>query len=241
MREHDAMRSRESRITNHGPRHWRHLLTALGVIGATVALHEGAHALVTARAGGKVKEIGIGFGPPLFRLRVRHLPVVVRMLPLGGYAAVDPEQIPPRRRIPMLLAGPLANIAAGLPLMLAFRRYPVEMPTDGRRVSLSGFAGTLAALIRAAAQGPGSIARLAGSMNVGLGLANLLPVYPLDGGHVVMSILEERGVPRETRIRFARWTAALFIMLARAAMLGDLRRLAGKEPGDQGTRGPDNT
>jgi len=182
-----------------------------------------------------VKEIGIGFGPPLFRLRVRRLPVVVRMLPLGGYAAVDPEQIPPRRRILMLLAGPLANIAAGLPLMLAFRHHPVEIPSDGRRVGLTGFAGTLAALIRAAAQGPGSIARLAGSMNVGLGLANLLPVYPLDGGHVVMSILEERGVPRETRIRFARWTAALFIMLVRAAMLGDLRRLsAGAEARKRG-------
>jgi len=227
MREHDGMRSRESRITDHGSRPWRHLLTALGVIGATVALHEGAHALVTARAGGKVTEIGIGFGPPLFRLRVRHLSVVVRMLPLGGYAAVDPEQIPPRRRIPMLLAGPLANIAAGLPLMLAFRRHPVEIPTDGKRVGLTGFAGTLAALIRAAAQGPGSIARLAGSMNVGLGLANLLPVYPLDGGQVVMSIMEARGVPLETRIRFARWTAVLIIMLARAAMLGHIRRRAG--------------
>src|SRR3989449_6605477 len=222
-------------MQHSGPRHWRHLLTALGVIGAPVALQEGAHALVPARAGGKVKEIGIGFGPPLFRLRVRHLSVVVRMLPLGGYAAVDPEQIPPRRRIPMLLAGPLANIAAGLPLMLAFRRHPVEIPTDGRRVGLTGFAGTLTALIRAAAQGPGSIARLAGSMNVGLGLANLLPVYPLDGGHVVMSIMEERGVSRQTRIRFARWTAALFIMLARAAMLGDLRRLAGTRDQRPGT------
>src|SRR2546422_7238365 len=139
-------------MQHSGPRHWRHLLTALGVIGATVALHEGAHALVTARAGGKVKEIGIGFGPPLFRLRVRHLPVVVRMLPLGGYAAVDSEQIPPRRRIPMLLAGPFANIAAGLPLMLAVRRHPVEIPSDGRRVGLSRFAGTMAALLPARAQ-----------------------------------------------------------------------------------------
>src|SRR5256712_14050673 len=105
MREHDAMRSREARITDHGPRHWRHLLTALGVIGATVALHEGAHALVTARAGGKVREIGIGFGPPLFRLRGRPLSVLVRMLPLGGDAAGDPEQNPPRPRNPHTLAG----------------------------------------------------------------------------------------------------------------------------------------
>jgi len=219
---------------------WRHVLAALGVIGISVALHEAAHAVAAARAGAKVKEVGIGFGPPLFRLRVRGLPLVVRMLPVGGYAAVDQDELPPPRRIPMLLAGPLANIAAGLPLMVAFRRYPVEMPSDGKRVGMAGFAGTLAALIRAAAQGPGSIARLAGSLNVGLGLANLLPVYPLDGGHVVMSMMEMRGVPQETRHRFARLTAVAFLLLARAATLGDLRRLASNRPGDQGTRGPGN-
>ncbi len=204
-----------------------------------MALHEAAHAVAAARAGAKVKEIGIGFGPPLFRLRVRGLPLVVRMLPVGGYAAVDQEQIPPHRRIPMLLAGPLANIAAGLPLMAVFRRYPVEMPAGGRRVGMAGFAGTLAALVRAAAQGPGSVARLAGSLNVGLGLANLLPIYPLDGGHVVMSVMEKRGVPPQTRSRFARLTAAAFLMLARAAMLGDLRRLTSqgtRELGNEGTR-----
>src|SRR5438094_1118511 len=200
-----------------------------------VALHEAAQAVAAARAGAQVKEVGIGFGPLLFRLRVRGLPLVGRMLPVAGYAALDQDEPPPHRRIPMLLAGPLANIAAGLPLMVAFRRYPVEMPSDGRRVGMAGFAGTLAALTRAAAQGPGSIARLAGSLNVGLGLANLLPVYPLDGGHVVMSMMEMRGVPQETRHRFARLTSVAFLLLARAAMLGDLRRLsAGVETGKRG-------
>ncbi len=229
------MSSSESRITNHEPRGWRHLLTAVGAIGVTVALHEAAHAVAAARTGGTVKEVGVGFGPPLLRFRVRGLPVVVRALPLGGYAAIDAEQIPPRWRIPMLLAGPLANIAAGLLLLLAFRRHHVEVPTDGRRVGLTGFLGTLAALARAAAQGRGALARLAGSINVGLGVMNLLPVYPLDGGHVVMSVMEARGVPRGTRTAFARLTAAVFMMLVQAAMLGDLRRLAGTRDQGPGT------
>ena len=76
-------------------RPWRHVLAALGVIGISVALHEAAHAVAAARAGAKVKEVGIGFGPPLFRLRVRGLPLVVRMLPVGGYAAVDQDELPP--------------------------------------------------------------------------------------------------------------------------------------------------
>lgn len=206
----------------------RHFLTALGVVGATVALHEAGHAIAAVRAGGRVNEVGIGFGPPLLRFRVRGMPVVVRALPLGGYANVDAEQLPPRRRIPLLLAGPLANIAAGIPLLLAFRRHPVEVPITGRRAGLTGFVGTVVSLAQAATRGPGSVARLAGSINVGLGMMNLLPVYPLDGGHVVMSVMEAQGVPRAIRTMFARITAAIFLSIARVAMLGDMHRLSGR-------------
>ncbi len=204
----------------------RHFLTALGVVGATVALHEVGHAIAAVRAGGTVNEVGIGFGPPLLRFRVRGLPVVVRVLPLGGYANVDAEQVPPRRRIPFLLAGPLANIATGIPLLLAFRRHPVEVPLAGRRAGMTGFLGTVMSLAQAATRGPGSVARLAGSINVGLGVMNILPVYPLDGGHVVMSAMEAQGVPRPIRTMFARITAAIFLTIARVAMLGDVRRLS---------------
>ena len=209
---------------------WQHVLTALGVIGATVAVHEAAHAIAASRVGGKVKEIGVGFGPPLLRVRIRSVPVVLRAFPLGGYAAVDAEALPPLRRIPLLLAGPLANIAAGIPFLLAFRRHPVDVPAGARAISLSGFAGTLTALIQAAERGPGSVARLAGAVNVGLGLMNLLPVYPLDGGHVALSVMEATGVPPTTRTAFARLTTAIFVFLAQAALLSDLRR------GSSGTR-----
>jgi len=218
------------------PRRKRHLLAALGVIGATVAVHEAAHAVAASRAGGKVNEVGVGFGPPLLRLRLRGLPVVVRLLPMGGYAAVDAERIPPRRRIPMLLAGPLANIVAGVALLAAFRRHPVEIPTGGRQIGLTGFVGALAALVQAATQGPGALARLAGSINLGLGVMNLLPVYPMDGGHVALSLMEERGVSPKARSVFARLTGAAFLMIAQAAMLGDLRRLARNRDQGPGTR-----
>ncbi|MGH2399902.1 MAG: site-2 protease family protein, partial [bacterium] len=126
---------------------WKRLLTAFGVIGATVAVHEAAHAVAAARAGGKVKEIGIGFGPALFRRTFRNLPLVVRAFPLGGYAAVDVEEIPPRRRIGMLLAGPLTNIILGAPLLYFLRHHPaVTLGDEGRPVGLTGFLGTFSAL-----------------------------------------------------------------------------------------------
>lgn len=206
---------------------WRRLLTAFGVIRATVAVHEAAHAVAAHRAGGAVREVGVGFGPVVLRTRLRSLPVVLRALLLGGYAAVDVEAIPPQRRVGLLLAGPLVNLALGASLLYLLRRHPVvTLGDEGRRVGLTGALGTFSALFRAADQGPGAVGRLAGALNVGLGLTNLLPVYPLDGGHVVTSLLEARGASPRARAAFMRATAAVFALLVQSAMLADLRRLA---------------
>ncbi len=205
---------------------FKRILTALGVIGATVAIHEAAHAVVAVRSGGKVKELGIGFGPALARTRLGDIPVVLRALPLGGYAAIDIEQLPPRRRLPLLLAGPLANIAVGAQLLSATRRQPLVLIGDGQPVGFTGILGTMNALIEAAGQGPGAVARLAGAVNLGVGLMNLLPIYPLDGGHIAMSALEAGGASPRLRAVFARVSFAIFFLIAQMAMVGDVRRLA---------------
>lgn len=204
---------------------WRRVLTAIGVLGATVAIHEGAHAVMAVRSGGKVKEIGVGFGPVLGRTHLAGIPVALRALPLGGYAAIDMEQLPVHRRLPLLLAGPLANIAVGAQLLAWTRHQPAVRIGDGTPVGFTGFVGTMSALIDAAGQGPGAVARLAGAVNLGVGLMNLLPMYPLDGGHIAMSAMEARGVPERARTVFARLTAAIFLLIAQMAMFGDIRRL----------------
>jgi len=204
---------------------WRRLLTAVGVIGATVAIHEGAHAVMAVRSGGKVKEIGVGFGPALARTRLGGIPVVLRAHPQGGYAAIDLEALPAHRRFPLLLAGPLANIAVGAQLLAWTRNQPAVLIGDGKPVGFTGFLGTMSALMDAATQGPGAVARLAGAVNLGVGLMNLLPIYPLDGGHIAMSAMEARGVSLRARTAFARLTAAIFLLIAQIAMLGDIRRL----------------
>ncbi|HLA23852.1 MAG TPA: site-2 protease family protein [bacterium] len=210
---------------------WRKILTAVGVIGATVAVHEAAHAVAASHAGGRVKEVGIGFGPVLLQTRLRGLPVAIRAFPLGGYANIDVDEVPPRDRVPLLLAGPLANIALGVALLLALRRHPVvDLGEMDRGMGLTGAIGTFAALFRAVDAGPGAVGRLAGAINVGLGVMNLMPVYPLDGGHIVNSILEARGAPRSARALFTRLTAAVFALIVQRAMVADLRRLARRSP-----------
>lgn len=198
------------------------------MLGFTVLLHEVAHALAARRAGGSVREVAVGFGPVLSRRRVADVDVTLRAIPLGGFAAIDVERLPPAVRAPVLLAGPLANIAAGLLLRrLAGRVEPVGLPGQTRPVEMGGILSALALLRRASDGGARTLARAAGDINVSVGLANLLPLVPLDGGHLAAARMESAGVPHGAVQAFRQISAALFLGFALRVFLADLARLRG--------------
>lgn len=206
-----------------GGRRW---LQAVGVLGGTVLIHEVAHAFAARRAGGTVREVGIGFGPPVARRRIGGVPVTLRPILLGGFAAIDIDQLPPAKRVPVLLAGPAANIVAGLLLRaLARPRQVVGLPGQTSRVEVGGLLAAMAMLSRAADLGPVALARAAGDINLSVGLANLLPVLPLDGGHLAAAQLEAAGAGPMTVSAFRQITAALFAWFAVRVLLADLARL----------------
>ncbi|MBI3998199.1 MAG: site-2 protease family protein [Armatimonadetes bacterium] len=208
------------------PASWTRWAQALGVIGGTVLLHEVAHAVAARRAGGEVREVGIGFGPTLVRTRIGGVTVSLRAVPVGGFAAIDVDRLPPDRRIPVLLAGPLANIAVGLILRgLARTVQPVALPGQAEGVEVGGLLAALSMLTRAAESGPVALARTAATVNISVGLANLLPVLPLDGGHLAVAQLEAAGAPRSTLLAFRQITTALFFWFAARVMFADLARL----------------
>jgi len=96
---------------------WGRWLRALAVLSGTVLIHELAHALVAWRVGGRVQEIAVGFGPRLLARRINGTTLSLRPLLVGGFAAIDVEDLPPERRVPVLLAGPFANLLLGLLLL----------------------------------------------------------------------------------------------------------------------------
>lgn len=208
------------------PVEWRCWAQAVGVIGGTVLLHEVAHALVARRVGGEVKEVGIGFGPPIARGRVGGVTVTLRPIPLGGFAAIDVEQLPPARRLPVLLAGPVANILAGLLLRrVTAPQAPVLLPGQTRRVEVGGVLSALSMLTRAAAAGPRVLLRTAGDINLSVGLTNLLPLLPLDGGHLAAANLEAAGARKSIVTAFRQITAGFFLWFAVRVLLADVLRL----------------
>lgn len=205
---------------------WKHWAQAVGVIGGTVVLHEMAHALAARRAGGVVKEIGIGFGPALARARWGPTVISLRPIPIGGFAAIDVERLPPPRRTPVLLAGPLANILVGLILrQLGGATGPTVLPGQTRPVEVGGLVAALTMLVSAASGGARSLIRTAGDVNLSIGLANLLPILPLDGGHLAAARLEAAGADSSVVAAFKHVTAGLFLWLAVRVLFADLARL----------------
>lgn len=214
---------------------------AIGVLAGTVLIHEAAHAVAARRAGGEVREVGIGFGPVLARRRIGGMDVTLRPVPLGGFAAIDVEKLPPGRRLPVLLAGPLANVAVGVALRtLARAEAPVGLPGQTRRIEVGGLLSAVAMLGQASSAGPATLARAAGDINLSVGLTNLLPVFPLDGGHVAAAQLETAGASRGAVAAFKQITAALFLSLAIRVLLADLARLrqGAGQPGRARPAGP---
>ena len=89
--------------------------------------------------------------------------------PLGGVAYVDPPQRP-GATLWSIAAGPLVNVAL-IPVLLALNSFA---RTSGWAVSMPD----IYKLIRAVLY-----------INVGLLIFNILPIYPLDGGQILRSLL----------------------------------------------------
>ncbi len=107
---------------------WLAVIPALGFL---IVIHEIGHYWVGRKMGIKIEEFGIGLPPRAKVLFVRKgVPFTLNWLPLGGFVRFageesgfdDPDSLmsaPPRRRIPVLAAGVIANVLVGM-LLFAF-------------------------------------------------------------------------------------------------------------------------
>lgn len=107
------------------------LLVSLVVFGVLVLAHEGGHFWAARRAGIRVDEFAIGFGPSLYRWRRGETFYSLRVIPLGGFvklAGTEPgETSDPRgfarqslpSRAGVIFAGPAMNLVLAV-LLFAF-------------------------------------------------------------------------------------------------------------------------
>lgn len=142
-----------------------------------VVLHELGHSLVTIRLGGRVRNI--------------------TLLPIGGVAQIESLPDRPLAELAIAIAGPAVNfaIAAGLAVM-ALPVICAEIPTDllanAQPVRawyvLFIFVVRLLFHLLDGMDWKALLLYLVGA-NVSLGVFNLLPAFPMDGGRVLRGLL----------------------------------------------------
>ena len=92
-------------------------LAGLLIIGLLILIHELGHFIAARAVGVAVDVFSVGFGPALWKKRIRGTEYRVSLVPLGGYVlpAVKDEHeyflIPINKRIIFSLGGPAANLA----------------------------------------------------------------------------------------------------------------------------------
>ena len=129
----------------------------------------------------------------------------IRLFLFGGVSNIDEEPPSAKGELAMAVAGPLVSIGAGVALLVAstFLLSPIDP-----RAPLYAF------------QSLGPIATLVvwlGPVNLGLGLFNLLPAFPLDGGRVLRAVawIVTKDLDRATRFatqvsQVVGWTLVVF-------------------------------
>ncbi len=129
-----------------------------------VTLHEFGHALVATRYG----------------IRVRN----ITLLPIGGVANLERLPENPTQELLITLAGPLVNFGLAL-LLLPFTLLVVgwEMRSGAMSASLPAIWANLQT------PGLGNLLLYLLITNVLLGLFNLLPAFPMDGGRILRALL----------------------------------------------------
>ena len=68
-----------------------YILIAILVFGVLIAVHELGHFVVAKLCGVKVNEFAIGMGPALFKKRKGETMYALRILPIGGFCAMEAE------------------------------------------------------------------------------------------------------------------------------------------------------
>jgi Zn-dependent protease/predicted transcriptional regulator len=127
--------------------------------------------------------------------RAQGLPVRnITLFLFGGVATIQREPASPRREVLLALVGPLTSLVLGA-LLLWWGRVSIGLLGTG--AAAPGFLLTLSPL---------SVLLLwLGQINLALGLFNLLPGFPLDGGRVLRALLWATTHSLRTATRWASW------------------------------------
>jgi regulator of sigma E protease len=215
------------------------------VVGLVIVIHELGHLIAAKLCGIPVERFSIGFGPRIAGFRRGETSYWLAAIPFGGYVlpALDEQDfhhVAVRKQIAFALGGPVANVIAAYVGLVALGRFQLGLPmlesvAFGATQLVSGL-GQLAHAIAALFAGSGQLSGIVGivaaggsrfgataaglvafsiSINLNLGILNLLPLPPLDGGRIVFALLARMYRPLlrlQAPVTLAGWVFMLGLM-----------------------------
>ena len=106
------------------------IIAAIIIFGILVVVHEGGHFTAAKLSGVRVNEFSVGMGPLIFSRKKGDTAYSLRLLPIGGYVALEGEEgdsederafsaKPAWVRIIILAAGPFMNFAFAVAVLTA--------------------------------------------------------------------------------------------------------------------------
>ena len=125
------------------------IVIALIIFGLIVTIHEFGHFICAKLSGVRVLEFSVGMGPKLIKKRKGETFYSLRLLPIGGYCAMEGEDVSgddPRsfrnaklwKRMMILVAGAFMNFVLGFVMIVVFVSMFEVIPTN----QVKGFYGT---------------------------------------------------------------------------------------------------
>ena len=117
------------------------ILAAILIFGLLVAIHELGHFLAAKLCGVRVNEFSIGMGPLLWHKETEETQYSLRLLPLGGFCAMEGEDEDTGhersfvrqsfwKKVLILAAGSLMNLLAGVAILLVLYAGSAYLLTD---------------------------------------------------------------------------------------------------------------
>jgi Zn-dependent protease len=155
---------------------WSVALLAAVLFFASIVVHELAHALVARRSGTPVRRI--------------------TLFVFGGMAHMEREPPSPRAEFLMAAVGPLVSLIIGISATLVGSALASDV--------IYRYGDEPVLMMRALAPGATLLLWL-GPINVLIGLFNLIPGFPLDGGRVLRALLWWSSGNLERATRWASW------------------------------------
>jgi len=153
-------------------------------------------------------ELGHSFAAQHYGVEVKQ----IVLLPIGGVAQLAEIPENPRQEFVIAIAGPAVNFALAI-------FFGSILFTSGTSLSLTDLPGMLFQLGRTSLA---SIGAYLFAANLLLGLFNLLPAFPMDGGRVLRALLATKlSYPRATTIAAAIGQSLALLMGLWAFLQGD--------------------